>query len=266
MMAQGHLIMSPILKLPHQHQSGSYLEELHDLRLCRPPWIKPFITCWHPCPVLNVYTPWESDETSETWWVMDNLHLCKGWPTVPQRARGRSCPPNHANCFAGQTPPSQHSPRLLAPLTWGGRQPAEEKSPAADGATCFGWPIQALCPCHMSLTLVFWSDNTSRQGLSVFSETQKGKGEEKLTRPLFAPAQILWKSQHQEKNQIKSQQKQSTPTKKLSCTPTVPLTTLFLIKHPGPPGGDKKKRPYPQKVCKESACTKAICNFTKWQT
>lgn len=37
MMAQGHLIMAPISKLPHQHQSGLYLEELHDLRLCRPP-------------------------------------------------------------------------------------------------------------------------------------------------------------------------------------------------------------------------------------
>lgn len=37
MIAQGHLIMGPILKLPHQHQSGSYLEELYDLRLCRPP-------------------------------------------------------------------------------------------------------------------------------------------------------------------------------------------------------------------------------------
>lgn len=36
-MAQGHLIMAPIFKLAHQHQSGPYLEELHDLRLCHPP-------------------------------------------------------------------------------------------------------------------------------------------------------------------------------------------------------------------------------------
>lgn len=224
MIAQGHLIMGPILKLPHQHQSGSYLEELHDLSLCRPPWIKPFITCWHSCPVLNVCTPWESDEASETWWVTDNVHLCKGWPTVSRsEARARPCPPSHANCFAWQTPLSQHSPRPLASPTWGGRQSVEEKSPAADGATYFGWPSQALCPCHMSLTLVFWSDNTSRRGLSVFSETQKGKGEEKLTRPLFAPAQILWKSRHQEKNQIKSQQKQSSYTKSCRAPLQFPL-------------------------------------------
>lgn len=160
MMAQGHLIMAPISKLPHQHQSGSYLEELHDLRLCRPPWIKPFITRWHFCPALNVCTPWESDKASETWWVMDNLRLCKGWQTVRggggERARGRLWPPSHASRCAWQMPPPQHGPRSLAPLTWGGRQPAEEKSPAADGATYFGWPTQALCPCHMSLTLVFW--------------------------------------------------------------------------------------------------------------
>lgn len=80
MTARGYLIMVPILKLPHQHQSGSYLEELHDLRLGRPPWIKPFITRWHPCPALNVCTPWERDETSETWWVTDNLR--KGRPAA----------------------------------------------------------------------------------------------------------------------------------------------------------------------------------------
>lgn len=81
-MAQGHLIMAPIFKLAHQHQSGSYLEELHDLRLCHPPWIKPFITRWHFCPVLNACTPWESDEASGTWRVMDNPLLCKGWQSV----------------------------------------------------------------------------------------------------------------------------------------------------------------------------------------
>lgn len=104
----------------------------------------------------------------------------------------------------------------------------------------------------MSLTLVFRSDNTSRQGLSVFVETQKSKGEEKLTRPLFAPAQILWKSRHQEKNQIRSQQKQSPPTKKRPCTPTVLLTILLLIKHPGPPGGDTKRSFHTQRnICKK---------------
>lgn len=101
-MAQGHLIMAPILKLSRQHQSGSYLEELHDLRFCRPPWIKPFITCWHSCPVLSVCAPWESDEAQETWWVTDNLRLCKAGrlcATASVWLCGWPCPPSHANCL-----------------------------------------------------------------------------------------------------------------------------------------------------------------------
>lgn len=46
------------------------------------------------CPALNVCTPWESDEALETWWVMDNLRLCKGWPTAcrSEREAGRALP------------------------------------------------------------------------------------------------------------------------------------------------------------------------------
>lgn len=115
-MAQGHLIMAPIFKLAHQHQSGSYLEELHDLRLCHPPWIKPFITRWHFCPVLNACTPWESDEASGTWRVMDNPLLCKGWQSVCCGGRGvgggdlavtsRPCQPLRlADAFVSALPP-----------------------------------------------------------------------------------------------------------------------------------------------------------------
>lgn len=190
--AQGHLIMAPILKLPHQHQSGSYLEELHDLRLCRPPWIKPFITCWHSCPVLNVCTPWESDEASETWWVTDYLRLCKGWPTVcrGEREAGSALP-----AMPTASPGRRHilsaavAAWPLSPEVADSRQ--KRNRPQQMEQLYSGWPIRALCPCHMSLTLVFCSDNTSRQGLSVWGETQKGKGEEKLTRPLFTQAQIL---------------------------------------------------------------------------
>lgn len=71
MMVQGHLIMAPILKLPRQHHSGSYPEELYNILFCHPPWIKAFITCWHSCPVLaGRRAPWESDEA-------DNLLSCK---------------------------------------------------------------------------------------------------------------------------------------------------------------------------------------------
>lgn len=228
-MAQGHLIMAPIFKLAHQHQSGSYLEELHDLRLCHPPWIKPFITRWHFCPVLNACTPWESDEASGTWRVMDNPLLCKGWQSVCCGGRGvggGTWPwlPGHANRFAWQMPSSQRClPSLIpvpTPLTWGGEQPGEEKSPTADGATYAGWPIQALCPCHMSLTLVLWLKHFKTEPFSCGWDTKKEKGVRKSWHSLSSlQLEILWKGWHQEKNKIKGQQKQSTPphTQKKGC-------------------------------------------------
>lgn len=145
----------------------------------------------------------------------------KGWTTVrcsqPESLHVLLATPTAS---PGRCQPSQCSPLSLASahLRWqtAGRR---EITLLQMGATYFGWTIQALCPCHMSLTLVFRSDNTSRQGLFTFGLDTKGnEGEEKLTRPLFAQAQILWKSRHWERNQIKSQQKQSTPRrKKKSC-------------------------------------------------
>lgn len=266
-MAQGHLIMAPIFKPAHQHQSGSYLEELHDLRLCHPPWIKPFITRWHFCPVLNACTPWESDEASETWRVMDNPLLCKGWQSMCCGGRwgrglwgclavtSRPCQPLRlADAFVSELIPVPDPPSRSTPpphLTWGGGQPAEEKSPTADGATYAIWPIQALCPCHMSLTLVLWLKHFKTEPfICGWDKKREGKGVRKSWHSLSSlQLGILWKGWHQEKNKIKGQQKQSTPLhthkKRLPCTPTVPLTTLLLMKHSGPPGGDKTKRPSP---------------------
>lgn len=184
--AQGHLIMAPILKLPHQHQSGSYLEELHDLRLCRPPWIKPFITCWHSCPALNVCTPWESDEASETWWVTDYLRLCKGWLTVWRGASSRPAVPSqpcqllrlaHATISAR---PSLPGPSHLRWQTAGRREIARSRW---SNFTLAG-PCEhcVLVTCH--LPLFFCSDNTSRQALSVLGEDTKGKGWRKSWRGL----------------------------------------------------------------------------------
>ncbi len=137
--------------------------------------------------------------TMGKWWGIGNL-MSDGLPalvqkladSVSQRVRGRPCPPSHANCLAWQTPPSLHSHSLPGPSHL--RRQTAGRGEITHGRWSnftLAWPFQALCPCHMSLTLVFCSDNTSRQGLSVSGETQKRKGEEKLTKPLFAVAQIL---------------------------------------------------------------------------
>lgn len=167
MMAQGHLIMAPISKVPHQHQSGSYLEELHDLRLCRPPWIKPFIICWHFCPALNVCTPWESDKASETWWVMDNLRLCKGWQTVcrSERGAGRGLPamptasPGRCHHLSTALGPWPLSPEVADSLQ-------KRNHPQQMGPLTLAGPSKhcVLVTCHL---LLFSGWNTSRQGLSV---------------------------------------------------------------------------------------------------
>lgn len=56
--------------------------------------------------------------------------------------------PARCHCLSIAFTPWPHLPEVANSLL--------EKSPSADGATYFGWPIQALCPCHTSLTLVFW--------------------------------------------------------------------------------------------------------------
>lgn len=189
MMARGHLIMVPILKLCHQHQSGSYLEELCDLRLRRPPWIKPFITCWHSCPALNaVCTPWESDdEALETWWVTDNLRLCKrlgrlfyaaasarpacALPAMPTASPGRrhhlgtSNPPR-------PPPPAPWPPSHLRRQTAGRKEIAHSRW----GHLLWLGPSThcVLVTCHLFL----FSGLTTPQDRAflVLGETQKGKG------------------------------------------------------------------------------------------
>ena len=183
---------APIFKLAHQHQSGSYLEELHDLRLCHPPWIKPFITCWHFCPVLNARTPWASDEASETWRVMDNPLLCKGWLAVSvlQWARGvggsRAWLSGHANRFGWQMPSSQRRfPSLIsvAPYCPPPTPEVADSSPKRNhprqmGTLTLAGPSKhcVLVTCHL---LLFCGWNNSRQSLSVWGETPKKKKKEK---------------------------------------------------------------------------------------
>jgi len=211
MRAQMHLIMKP-----RQHQSGSYLEEFHDLRFCHPPWIKPFITCWHSCPVLNACTPWDSDEASKTWWETDNRRLCKSWPTAWRNAReaGRALPAMPtASPGSSRRLGTAVAPRPFSPEAVDSRH--KRNRAQHTGPLTLAGPFKhcVLVTCH--LLLFSWSDNTLRQGFSVFCETHKRKGEEKLTRSLFAPAQIVWKCRHQEKKQIKRQTKgeQPEPTK-----------------------------------------------------
>lgn len=181
-MAQGHLIMAPIFKLAHQHQSGSYLEELHDLRLCHPPWIKPFITRWHFCPVLNACTPWESDEASGTWRVMDNPLLCKGWQSVCCGGRGMGGGGPGRDFPAMPTASPGRCLRLsAASRPWSPSQPPspevadsleERNHPRQMGPLTLAGPSKhcVLVTCHL---LLFCGWNTSRQNLSVVGETQK---------------------------------------------------------------------------------------------
>lgn len=103
---------------------------------------------------------------------------------VAGRSGGRTWPPSYAKCLrlaeAAAAAP-QNSPRSPGPFHLR-RQAAGVRGNRLQqmGATYFSWPIQALCPCHMSLILVFRSDNARRQGPSVLHETQReGTAEEK---------------------------------------------------------------------------------------
>lgn len=271
--AQGHLIMAPILKHPHQHQSGSYLEELHDLRLCRPPWIKPFITCWHSCPALNVCTPWESDEASETWWVTNYLRLCKRLADcVPRREREAG----HALlCHAMPTasPGRRHHLSAavaawpLSPEVADSRQ--KRNRPQQMEQLYSGWPIRALCPCHMSLTLVFLFWQHFKTGPFSFGWRHKRERvKEKLTRPLSSlRLKFSKRAGTKRRTRLRANKSKAPPQKKSCCAPLqLPTPHSSLWNTLGPKEEIKRSVPTNRNVCKESACTKAICNFTKWQT
>lgn len=244
MTAWGHLIMSPILKPPNLHQSGLHLEEVHDLRLSHPPWIKP--------------SPADTLVLSQTRAHHRTGTRCRGPPPPGPRQLLRL-----ADAVGAVRPAASGA---VSPQVADSRQKRNRRQQMGGGGTCFSRPSRALCPCHMSVTLVFWSDNTSRRGLSVFQRGHKrGKGGGKSWRGLSSlRRKILWKSRHQEKNQIKRQQKRSSHTKKkkLLCTPTVPPCKNSL----GPQEVIKRSVSTHRNVCKESARTKAICNLTKWQS
>lgn len=107
----------------------------------------------------------------------------------------------------------QHSPHSLAPFHLR-RQTVGRREIACSR---WGHLLWLAHPSIVSLSHVTYSCflvwQHFKTGLFSFGWDTKGKrGEEKLTRPLFAPAQIFWKSWHQEKNQLKSQQKRRTPS------------------------------------------------------
>lgn len=259
----------PIFKLAHQHQSGSYLEELHDLRLCHPPWIKPFITRWHFCPVLNACTPWESDAASETWRVMDNPLLCKGWQSVCCGGRGgvgghlavtsRPCQPLHlADAFVSALPPVP-DPRPNPPhLRW---RTAWRREITHGRWGHLRWLAH---PSIVSLSHVTYScfvaETLQDRSLSVVVETQKKKGRgwgKADIASLRSSSKFSERAGIKRRTRLRANKSGAPPPhthkKRLPCTPTVPLTTFLLIKHSGPPGGDKKKRPSQQK-CMQRKC------------
>lgn len=265
-MAQGHLIMAPILKLPHQHQSGSYLEELHDLRLCRPPWIKPFITCWHSCPVLNACTPWESDEASETWWVTDNLRSCKGWPTARRgkRGAGRALP-----ALPTASPGRRHhlgaalAPWPLSPEVADSRR--KRNRPQQMGPLTLAGTSEhcVLVTCHL---LLFSGLTTLQDRAFQFWVRHKRERARKSWRGLSSlRLKFSERAGTKRRTRLRANKSEAHPQKAAVHPHGSPHHSPY--KTPlGPQEVIKRSVPTHRNVCKESAHTKAICNFTKWQT
>lgn len=93
----------------------------------------------------------------------------------------------------------QHSPRSLAPLSPEAADSRQKRNrPQQMGPLTLASPSKhcVLVTCH----LLLFSGLTTLQGraFQFWVRHKRERGEEKLTRPLFAPAQILWKSWHQE--------------------------------------------------------------------
>lgn len=178
---------------------------------------------------------------------------------VPQRARGQPCPPSHANCFAWQKPPSQHSPSLLGPFhlrrqTAGIREIARSR---------WGHLLWLAHPSIVSLSHVTYSCFPVWQHfktvLSVLCETQKEEEKKKVRKSWRGVSSLKLKFSERagttRRTRLCANKSRATPPdKKRSCTPTAPLTTLPLRIHAGPLGGDKTKRLYLQKLMQRK-CT-----------
>lgn len=212
-------------------------------------------TCVHHGKVMRHRNP---DE-----WRITCACANAGLTACRRRARGRPCPPGHAKCFGWQTPPSQHGPRSLAPLTWGGRQPAGEKSPAADGATYFGRAHPSIVSLsHVTYSCFSGLTTLPDRAFQFWVRHKKGRGEEKLTWPLFSE-----RAGTERRTRLRANKSRAPPQKKLPVHPYGFPQHSRPYKTPWAPKETiKRSVPTHRNVCKESACTKAICNFTKWQT
>lgn len=156
----------------------------------------------------------------------------KGWPTARRRERGRPCPPSYANCLGWQTPASQTAPPSLpGPLS---PEAADSLQKREIACSRWGHLLWLARPRIVSLSHVTYScfllwQHFKTGAFQFWVRHKREKGEEELTRPLFTPAQILWKSRHQEKNQIKRQQKPSNPSPTKSCRPPLQLPSPFSL-------------------------------------
>lgn len=110
----------------------------------------------------------------DEWWINPTLAQQKkglaasggadgGLPAMPAVSPGRC-----------RRPPS---PLVPPHLRW-----QKRNHPQADGATYFGWPTQTLCPCHMSLTLVFWLKRFETGLLSLGLRPGGNEGGQKRSR------------------------------------------------------------------------------------
>lgn len=168
-MAQGQLIIASIFNDP----SSASVRILS----AGAPWPLPlsltmnqtFISIPDTCHVLNVS---RGGRKPDEWWI--NSSWAKYRPALCRRCRrwaGRALPTS-PSALPGTR---QHFSTAIADgLAHLRRQEAESRT--ADGASYFSRPRRALCPCHMSLTLVLMFDNTSRQAPFSFAWDTKGTG------------------------------------------------------------------------------------------
>lgn len=212
--------------------------------------------------------------TMGKWWGIGNL-MSDGLPALVQKAgwrrereAGRALPAmptaspgrrHHLSAAVAAWP--------LSPEVADSRQ--KRNRPQQMEQLYSGWPIRALCPCHMSLTLVFLFWQHFKTGPFSFGWRHKRERvKEKLTRPLSSLRLKFSKRAGTKRRTRLRANKSKAPPQKKSCRAPLQLPTAHssLWNTLGPKEEIKRRVPTNRNVCKESACTKAICNFTKWQT
>lgn len=187
---------------------------------------------------------------------------------VPQRARGQPCPPSHANCFAWQKPPSQHSPSLLGPFhlrrqTAGIREIARSR---------WGHLLWLAHPSIVSLSHVTYSCFPVWQHfktvLSVLCETQKEEEEKKVRKSWRGVSSLKLKFSERagttRRTRLCANKSRATPPTRSGLAPLrLPSPHFPLENKQGPLEVIRRRDFTSRNLCKESARTKGHLQFYK---